>query len=253
MGLHNRNPRATLWLCAYSGVTLDTKSSLLQEILAWGDNLRQFDKGGDANIDRARSRVASMYLQEPEEVAGSVLLMVDSDNAWQRGDLAFIAKRALEHNAIVGGIYPKRAFNQGVALRVTDGAEGTYRIGQDALIPCEFVGTGFIAIPRTVLATLAETLPLCRGDRFTPGGFWPFFMPFVIERADGQPEYPTDDQAFCERARTAGFQVLASTWPRLTHEGSYIYRMPDSEVSPPPDRDITFTIGARPVLETVHA
>lgn len=239
-----RNPRATLWLCSYQGIQPNTVAALLNEKLAWPNLTVQF-KGGDANIDRARSKVASWYLATPEEDAGSVLLMVDADNAWQTGDLAKIAKRALEHNAVVGGIYPKRAFNQGAALRVTDGADGDYTIGEDRLIPAAFVGTGFIAIPRTILTALAATLPTVKG------GFQPFFMPYVLADEYGE-EYPTDDQAFCARVRAAGFPVYASTFPRLTHDGTYTFRMVDSDVSPPPDRDVSISL-VQPVREAVHA
>lgn len=228
-----KNPTATLWLLAYGGIQPNTHLSIIGELARW-PNLVHRVKAGDANIDRARSRVASAFLAEPREEAGDVLLMVDADNAWEQGDLAFIAKRALEHNAVVGGIYPKRAFNQGPALRVTDGAEGDYQIGEDALIPCEFVGTGFIAIPRAILEALADKMYEVKG------GFKPFFMPRVIayKRDEVEYEYPTDDQIFCHHVLEAGFKVLASTYPRVSHDGSYTFRLVDSQVSPPPDRDI---------------
>lgn len=242
-----RNPRATLWLCVRDGITPNTHLAIIGEMAVW-PNLVHRVKAGDANIDRARSRVASAFLAEPREEAGDVLLMVDADNAWEQGDLAFIAKRALEHTAVVGGIYPKRAFNQGPALRVMAGAEGDYKIGEDKLIPCEFVGSGFIAIPRVILESLWEEL--------TPanGGFRPFFMPFMVPKGtleDGW-EYPTDDQAFCARVRQAGFDVFASTYPRVSHDGSYTFRLIDGQVSPPPDQDIEFHL-EKPVREMVPA
>lgn len=245
---HPRNPRATLWLLAYNGLTAETHLSILHEMAQW-PNLVHRVKAGDANIDRARSKVASWFLQdtstvEPQtgvtvEATGDVMLMVDADNAWCPGDLAKIAKRALEHNAVVGGIYPKRAFNQGPALRAEDDTIGDFAIGEDALFPCEFVGTGFIAIPKSILRAVGETLPHCRGDvdKDPFPTYQPFFMPYVLHGRLGD-EYPTDDHAFCARVRECGFQVLASTYPRLTHEGMYSYRMVDSNISPPLDRDI---------------
>lgn len=240
---HPRNPRGTLWICSYNGIGEDTFLSVLGEGRVW-PNLTIRVKKGDANIDRARSKVSSWFLQEPREDAGDVLLMVDADNSWMQGDLAKIAKRALEHNAVVGGIYPKRAFNQGPALRLAAGAEGDYQIGRDELIPAEFVGTGFIAIPRDILETLSGELRYCKGGDGDPHpGYWPFFMPYVLPLSDGF-EYPTDDHAFCARVRAFGFDVFASTYPRLHHDGAYRYRMVDSGVSPPPDRDMTFTLNA---------
>ena len=233
-----QNPRATLWLCAYNGLTVETHLSIVQELRAWGDNLIYHVKGGDANIDRARSKVASWFLAEPAEDAGDVLLMVDSDNAWQTGDLAYIAKRALEYGAVVGGIYPKRAFNAGAAMRMNETVEGSFTIGEEKLLAADFVGTGFIAIPRGVLEMVGTTLPTVKGD------FKPFFMPYIVD-----DEYPTDDWAFCSRVRELGIPVLASTKPRLTHIGTYQYRMVDTAISPPPNKDITINL----VREAVHA
>ena len=233
------NPRTTLWLCAYNGLTVATHLAILQEFMSWGGNLSHRVKSGDANIDRARSKVASWFLQEPEETAGNILCMVDADNAWRPGDLAMIARQAEEHQAVVGGIYPKRAFGAGPALRVADGAAGRWRIGEEKLMPVEYVGTGFIAIPRSILQRVAATLPT------VVGGFQPFFMPFVITE-NGATEYPTDDWAFLARVRAVGGKVFASTYPRLTHEGSYTYRMVDSEITPPQDKDIALDIGKRP-------
>lgn len=193
-------------------------------------------KAGDANIDRARSKVASWFLQESE---GDVLLMVDSDNAWEKGDLRHIAEKALDFKAVVGGMYPKRAFGGGYAFRVTDGAAGEWHMRKDELIPAEFVGTGFIAIPRTVLAEVAKGLPTVVGD------FRPFFMPFIVKE-NGVVEYPTDDWAFCKRVRDAGFPIYVSTFPRITHEGSYTFRMVDAEAVPPPEKDVVLHIGERP-------
>ena len=235
----SRNPRATLWAFPYKGFTEETHRALMQEVMLWGPSLSYRDKGKDANIDRARSKAASWFLEAPYEDAGDVLLMVDADNAWKPGDLAFIAKRALEHTAVVGGIYPKRALNAGAAMRVMPDVSGEFTIGTDTLIDCEFVGTGFIAIPRRVLMAVAETLPALKGD------IKGFFMPEAIPDPNGVLEYPTDDQAFCWRVRQAGFHVYASTLPRLTHVGDYEYRMVDTAVSPPTDRDVTVSLAKK--------
>lgn len=227
-------PKATLWLCAYSGVSLPTHNSIIKELTSW-PNLSYHDKGGDANIDRARSKVASWFLAD--EDGGDVLLMVDSDQAWEVGDLKHIAKRALEHEAVVGGVYPKRIFGQGPAMRVLKGkVKGKFVVGKDDLmIPAEFVGTGFIAIPRTILTKIGDGLPE------VAGGYKPFFMPEVWKRHDGVLEYPTDDAAFGHRVTNAGFKVFANTYPKLTHIGDYEFRMLDAMNELPEDRHVTLT------------
>ena len=230
---HSRNPKATLWLFAYQGLTAATHMSIVQELMTW-PNLSHHVKAGDADIGKARSRTASWFLAEPESEAGSVLLMVDSDTAWQAGDLSMIARRALEHTAVVGGIYSKREFGQGDAFRVADEADGVFVIGEDSLIPAAAVGGGFMAIPRSILEAVAKTLPTVKDD------FVPCFMPFVTS----DMEYATEDWAFCFRAREAGFKVFASTYPKLTHEGTYTYRLVDGRARPPQDRTVTFNFDA---------
>lgn len=234
MGDVPRGPKATLWLCAYSGLTVQTHISIVKELRSWS-NLSYHVKGGDANIDRARSKVASWFLHESREEAGDVMLMVDSDQAWADGDLRHIAKRALEYEAVVGGVYPKRAFGFGPVLRplkgYTEGKE--WVVGKDDdLIAVEFVGTGFIAIPRTILEKIGEGLPT------VAGGFKPFFMPYVWERFDGVKEYPSDDEAFCHRVTESGFKIFASTYPRLTHIGEYEFRLSDAMRNPPEDHSV---------------
>lgn len=229
-----RGPKATLWLCAYSGLTVQTHLSIVDELLSW-PNLSYHVKGGDANIDRARSRAASWFLDEDEKEAGDVMLMVDSDQAWGVGDLKHIAKRALEYEAVVGGVYPKKSFGAGPAMRPLKGftEDSQYTIGkEDSMIPCEFVGTGFIAIPRIILEKVGKGLPMVAGN------FKPFFMPYIWERWDGVLEYPTDDAAFCHRVIESGYKVFASSYPQLTHVGEFQYRMQDAMTNLPADKHV---------------
>lgn len=228
----NRNPTATLWLLAYSGITAATHVSIVNELRQW-PNLRHSVLPGESLIDRARSRVASTFLLSSSEMAGDVLLFVDADISWQTGDLSLIARRALEHNAIVGGVYAKRTFGEGSALRWD--ARGMWQIGTDDLIPITYAGNGFVAIPRTIVRAVADTLPLLRE------GFWPMFLSAIVEAEDAENgkyhEWLSEDYAFCHRARELGFKVYASTGPRLVHEGSYSYRLVDARVRPPKDDD----------------
>lgn len=229
----HRHPTATLWLLAYSGLTAATHVAIIDERADW-PNLRHSVLPGESLIDRARSRVASQFLQARD--AGDVLLFVDADISWRDGDLSHIARRALERNAIVGGIYPKRTFGEGSAIRFAKDADGTWKIGEDSLIPCDYLGNGFIAYPRTVLAAIAETMHWVRE------GFWPIFLNMVVEAEhDGESgyEFLSEDWAACHRARALGFSVFASTLPHLVHHGSYSYRLIDARYRPPQDEEVT--------------
>lgn len=225
------NPlRATLRIMGYS-VSPETFRSVLREFNAWpGLDVDMVD--GMANIDRGRSMIATSFLERPQKETGPLLLMVDSDMAWQIGDLAYIAEAAIALRAVVGGVYPKRLWGHGLAMRVAH--EGEHAMGTDRFVACDYVGTGFIAIPRFILEHVAETLPEC------VGGLKPFFMPFVREK-DGRLEYPTDDAAFCARVKEAGCSVYAALKPVITHVGSYPYRVQDGYTSPPATKEMVLT------------
>ena len=233
-------PKATLRILGYS-VSPETFRCVLREFNAW-PGLDVDIVEGMANIDRGRSMIATSFLERPLEDTGPLLLMVDSDMAWRLGDLAYIAEAAIALKAVVGGVYPKRMWNQGLAIRVAHAGEHT--MGTDRFVACDYVGTGFIAIPRFILERLAETLPLC------VGGLQPFFMPFVREK-DGRLEYPTDDAAFCARVKEAGCSVYAALNTAITHVGSYGYRVQDGYTSPPETKEMVVSFQGA-IDETPH-
>lgn len=242
-----RNPNATLWLLAYDGITAGTHVSIIDEIRDW-PNLAHSVMPGESLLDRVRSRVASLFLLADRRTAGDVLLFVDADISWQSGDLSHIARRALERDVIVGGIYPKRAFGEGSALRFKKQA-GSYQIGTDQLIPCEYVGNGFIAIPRTIVRAVADTMPWVKDHGASQaGGYWPVFLSQIVHLDYGDEtgnEFLPEDWSFQARAKALGYQCYADTFPRLRHEGHYTYRLVDATARPPADEDITITIEER--------
>jgi hypothetical protein len=86
------------------------------------------------------------------------------------------------------------------------------------------VAGGFMAVHRSVFETLAEDLPLCHQG--TALEHYPFYLPFVIEGEDGA-ELLSEDYALCERARRAGFPILANTAVRLGHVGEETFALED--------------------------
>ena len=233
------NPSARLVLFTYSGITALTHACITKEVSSW-PNLQHRIKTGDAAIDRARDTMASEFLQDPD--ATDVLLMVDDDVQWDRGDLAYIARAALECNAVVGGAYPKRGFGQQLPVRFHEELRGDFTFGTEELLPAAYVATGFIAIPRTVLQAVADTLPLLIDNT------WPLFLPRVVDGSEGK-ERLSEDWAFCSRATDAGFDVLVAMAPKLTHIGKYQFRTVDSTSVPLPDQEITIKVaGPNPVF-----
>lgn len=228
------SPRATLGFFAYAGVVPETADCLLRDMRAW-PNLTYARISGDALIDRSRSRMASSFLQAPREDVGDVLLMLDHDIQWMPGDLQGLAKKCLETKGVVAGVYAKRNFGVGTAVRFA--GEGEYVQGTDVLAPATYVSTGFIAIHRDVLEAVKEKVPYC-----TIGSLWPMFIPMVIKRGDGETEELSEDWAFCERAREQGFPIHAWMYPRLTHIGNWGFRLIDSQVQPQPDSPIKIVV-----------
>jgi hypothetical protein len=228
-------PHATLALFAYSDVKPDTADCLLRDLRLW-PNVVYARISNDALIPRSRSRMASDFLRAKRENVGDVLLMVDHDMVWEQGDLVYLAEKALETKAVVAGIYSKRDFNGGVAVRFS--APGTYTIGEDVLAPAQYVSTGFIGIHRSVLEKMAETLAM------TIGNFWPFFWLALTEHPIDKTacEGLSEDWAFCARASNLGIPVYAAMKPRLVHVGDYGYRLIDSQASPPPDVNVSFSV-----------
>jgi hypothetical protein len=157
--------------------------------------------------------MASHFLKN-EDSLGEVLLMVDRDITWRSGDLEYLAWAAADTKSIVGGVYAKRGYGAGTAIRFREGQSF-----DDDLIEADYASTGFFAVHRSVLEAMAQTLVPCL-DSLTDRSidFWPFFMPMVQETRLGT-EYLSEDWAFCERAKELGFKVYAAMRPTLVHYG----------------------------------
>lgn len=219
-------PSATLALFSYTGDYRHvTVASLLQTVRDW-PHLQVEEHISDPLITRARSVMASRFLADPSW--GDVLLMVDADIGWERFDLQRLAAACAETKGVVGGVYAKRYFGQGWAVRLLE--PGEYKIGEDRLVSAE-VGTGFIAIHRDVLAALVGRVP------YAPDvGVHFFFFQDIRENIHtGMREHQGEDYAFCIEARAAGFPVLAYLAPALVHDGRYTYRAQDGSLHVPPD------------------
>ena len=220
-------PQVFLALFAYAEVTPLTVDSLIRDLPRFRD-LIYHRQSRDALISRSRSAATSEFLRSEAQV----MVMIDHDISWEPGDLEHLVEKVMETQSVVSGVYSKRGFGNGVAVRF--GEAGDHKLGEDRLVRGEYLSTGFFGIHRKVVQTLSESLPLTNED------FWPFFMPILSERVAGdRPEYLSEDWSFCERARNAGFTLHLDLLPRLTHRGTHGYRVIDSQVKLPEDEAIT--------------
>ncbi len=206
----------------YSGVVPNTVQCIVDEVKA-SPALLWAVASSDALISRSRSVVASRFLQSKADV----LVMIDHDLVWNPGDVRELATKALQHDAIVAGLYSKRALRKGFASILRDEAPGSFMdIGADHVYEAKWLASGFTAYPRTAFEKVKEAVEMDSGQltrlhaaRYFDGhDFTPFFMPFMLGT-----DYLSEDWAFSERARRAGVKQLIWAKPKLLHIGEFPY------------------------------
>ncbi len=144
------------------------------------------------------------------------LMWIDSDVCFHPDDVEKLRKH---QQPIVCGIYAKKGRREFACEFQADTQE--VQFGQNGgLLQIRYAGFGFMHTRRTVYEIVREylQLPACN-QRFGPDLF-PWFMPMLVPDGSGQ-WYLSEDYAFCERARQAGFRVMADTKIRLFHLGTH--------------------------------
>lgn len=194
--------------------------------------------GCDSLVPRARNRLAAHFLDSP----ATDLLFVDSDIAFSPEDA--LSLMALDE-PIVGGVYPRKQHDwnrialaaragyppeslaaHGYVPVMNWGAPGDYSLS--SLIGVRHLGTGFLRIRREVFTTLISNgsavpfdysadEPLFRGR--TGYDFFPTGPDVRHPLGSGGRQYLSEDYAFCEMARAAGFPLYAAPWVSLVHSG----------------------------------
>lgn len=186
---------------------------------------------GYAAIDQARSQMASDALADGFDD----LLWIDADIGFDPDDVERL--RATEP-AVVGGIYPKKN-TRALACHLLDGTTDLHFGRSGGLLEIRYAPTGFLLTRRAVYDRLAEQLPLCNRRFGMP--MRPYFLPMVVPDDEGH-WYLGEDFAFCERARRAGFPIMADTRIRLWHVGPYRYGWEDAGSTPGRYDDYDFTV-----------
>lgn len=250
--------KTVLGLFSYGGVHEGTLDCVLGELSHASANqlMTMYHRiSGDALISRSRSRALGKFMASD----GDCIVMIDHDITWRPGDMAHIAQAAVEQNALVGGLYCKRAMAKGWSSRVP--VNGTVQFGKPGLIGTPALATGFLAIPRSVVAAMDEKLditkpawqeafhaavdakdyeaiaelqdmsiaPIADGAYRTVDFEYKDYFRCVrakSNRPDVQ-QYLSEDWSFSVRAVYCGIQSYISTYPILGHVGDYTYRIPD--------------------------
>ena len=197
---------------------------LFQECTRRGIEIREGSVVGDALVSRARSLAASAFLRSDCDV----LLSIDSDIWFRPEDAIELCEQALAGHDVIGGLYMTRAVRTQPAMMLPN-EPLTFAAGQQP-VETQFVSTGFTAVTREPFEALSKTLPLCHQSWKQDGedtSFWPFYMPFTIPWEGDGHIYLSEDWAFCQRAREAGFKLWVHPGLRVGHYGSYMYTLED--------------------------
>lgn len=175
---------------------------------------------GDADVSRARNVAASAFLKSDADV----LLTIDSDIWFRPVDAVELCRKAMEQD-IIGALYMVRSLKtKQPAPLIAQGQTVTLQAGEPP-VEVTFLATGFMAVHRKVFKKLAESLPLCMQSTNLP--FWPFYMPFHIPWPGDGHLYLSEDYAFCQRSREAGYKIWLDPSIRLGHMGQREFRLED--------------------------
>jgi hypothetical protein len=189
--------------------------------------------GGDALITRARSRMATQFLEETDHTH---LLFVDADIAF-RPEHVF---RLIEADKdVVGGVYPLKLVDWSkAAAAVKDGLKDVqaaslgYVVGfiptPDRSVDVDdagfgqvaSIGTGFMLISRRALERVRDANPQLRcrlADMNLAAREATLFFDTMID--PDTREHLSEDYAFCRRWRDVGGEVWADFRTRLSHIG----------------------------------
>ena len=178
---------------------------------------------GDALISRARSIIGSAFMRSDADV----LLSIDSDIWFRPEDAISLAEKALEYD-MIAGMYMTRSLTTQPALMLPD--EEVIFAANSSPVEVPYISTGFVAVNRRVFEALSQELPLCHkgwNDRGADTSFWPFYMPFTIPWEGDGEMYLSEDWAFCQRAKDAGFKVWLDPSIRLGHLGQVMFTLED--------------------------
>jgi hypothetical protein len=193
------------------------------------------------------------------ESGADVMVMIDHDITWRPGDAAQIADLAVKENALVGGLYCKRAFGKGWSSRVP--VNGSISFGQPGTIETPALATGFLAIPRSMVLGVEEQLDITKDawkqsfykavdDKdyaqicllqdlsiapIADGAYREIDFRYkdyfrCIRAPSGVPDvyqYLSEDWAFSVRAVHCGYKSYISTYPVLGHTGEHTFIISD--------------------------
>jgi hypothetical protein len=174
---------------------------------------------GYSQIDVARNEIGSRAILDGFEET----IWVDADIGFHPDSIEKLRSHGLP---IVCGVYAKKGKRE-LAISPLPGTKQITFGKQGGLHEIQYAATGFLLVRRQVYLDIQFRLglPLCN-EHFGVN-FVPYFMPMARPHREGH-WYLGEDYAFCERARQAGYNIMADTTIRLWHVGNYQYGWEDA-------------------------
>jgi hypothetical protein len=189
----------------------------LSKLRARGIKVRVYR--GSSAIDQARALMAHDALRD----GFTELLWVDSDIAFEPSDVELLRSH---DEPLVCGLYAKKGA-RALSCHLLPSTREVVLGDGGGLTEILYAAGGFTLVRSSVYSAIKEklALPVCNAQFGSP--FVPYYQPMVKD-TDAGPWYLAEDFAFSERARQAGFRVMADTRIRLRHIGRYAYQWEDA-------------------------
>ena len=174
---------------------------------------------GYSQIDVARNEIASKAILDGFQET----IWIDSDIGFHPDAIERLRAYDLP---MVCGVYAKKGKRE-LAISVLPGTEQMGFGKNGGLHEVQYAATGFLFVRRQVYLDIQFRLGLPICNEHFGADIIPYFMPLVRPQREGH-WYLGEDYAFCERARQAGYKIMADTTIRLWHVGTYQYGWEDA-------------------------
>lgn len=190
---------------------------------------------GDALVERARGISATFFLQKTD---ADIHLSIDSDIVgFTVEDTRKMCELAMTYDIVAASYVCRSADRTFPASFYEDGVRVLHAFDHTP-VPVKWAATGFLAVHRRVFERLSQDMQLLHREDPQERCFYNFYGTMEYEDEDtAGPILLSEDYAFCQRAKDAGFTCYIDPAVRIGHTGTYIYRLEDTaqpQVEPQP-------------------
>lgn len=172
----------------------------------------------EALICRARNRALKDFM----ETDATHLMTIDDDLIFAEDTIVQLVNAKA---AAIGGFYRlKTGEYGGTATRVV-GHDYRPAVLEKKIVPADYLATGCMMTKRFVIEDMIGYYPdLEYQENLTQKTLWAFYQPFIHFNGEFR-EYLSEDWAFCQRIKDAGYELLAHGGVTPIHRGEIHYTM----------------------------